>query len=152
MYVEKLKEYLVANGIQAELLSFDQSCHSVEEAASAVNASADDFIKSICLIDAENNLIVAIVKGDHRVSTDLVAAAMNTKKARMAKPAEVLERTGYPCGGTPPVGFPANFLIDTDVLERETVYAGGGDENSLLRLSTKELVKANEGRIVRIRR
>lgn len=152
IYEEKVKEYLRANSIQAEQLNFNESCHSVEEAAKAVNASVADFIKSICLIDSEDSLIVAIVKGEDRVSTGRVATTMNITKPRMATPQEILERTGYPCGGTPPIGFQATFLIDTKVMERETIYAGGGSENSLLRISTKDLLKANKGQIVKIRR
>lgn len=151
-YSEKLKEYLITNSIQAEVVDFNQSCRSVEEAAEAVGAPVADFIKSICLIDSTGNLIVAIVKGEHRVDAGLVASAMNIRKPRMATPEEILERTGYPCGGTPPVGFLATFLVDSDVMERETVYAGGGGENSLLRISTGDLVRANNGRITKIRR
>lgn len=152
VYEEKLREYLRARGIQAEQLNFNESCHSVEEAAKAVNASAVDFVKSICLVDSEGGLIVAVVKGEDKVHTGLVAAAVNVRKPRMATPEEILERTGYPCGGTPPLGFHATFLVDTKVVEREMVYAGGGSENSLLRISTKGLLEANKGRVVKVRR
>ena len=60
-YEEKLKTYLKEHQIQAEHLSFNQSCHSVAEAAVVVGALAEDFVKSICMIDLEGNFIVAIV-------------------------------------------------------------------------------------------
>jgi prolyl-tRNA editing enzyme YbaK/EbsC (Cys-tRNA(Pro) deacylase) len=37
-------------------------------------------------------------------------------------------------------------------MEKKAVYAGGGSENSLLRISIKELLEANKGQIVKIRR
>lgn len=151
-YEEKLKRYILENKIQAEHLSFTQSCHSVEEAAHTANADSDDFVKNICLVDGNERLIVAIVKGEDRVSTTNVAKALSIEKPRIATPEEILQKTGYPCGGTPSFGYSATFLIDQRVMEKEMVYSGGGSENSLVKIATKELEKANKGRVVKIRK
>ena len=152
-YEEKLKTYLKEHQIQAEHLSFNQSCHSVAEAAVVVGALAEDFVKSICMIDLEGNFIVAIVKGEDKASTTNVAKVLNIKeRPRTAKPDEMLEKTGYPYGGTPVCGYSAIFLIDERVMEKEIVYSGGGSETSLLKIPTQELVKANNGKIVKIRK
>jgi len=55
-YEEKIKEYLRKNAVAAEHLSFNQSCHNVEETARVVNAAADEFVKNICLIGPQNEL------------------------------------------------------------------------------------------------
>ncbi len=151
-YEQQLRAYIEEQQIQAEHLSFTQSCHSVEEAALAVNATVEDLIKSICLLDDENRLVVAIVKGEDRVSTSRVAKALELPAIRMATPDEILARTGYPCGGTPSFGYAATFLVDQKVMEREVVFAGGGSENSLVRIGTTEMVRVNQGKIARIRR
>jgi Cys-tRNA(Pro)/Cys-tRNA(Cys) deacylase len=151
-YEEKIKGVMRKNNIQAEHLSFKQSCHSVEEAANAANVSPEDFVKNICMIDSGEDLIVAIVQGEDRASTSRVATALNIERPRTANPDEILEKTGYPCGGTPSFGYGAKFLIDPKVMEKEIVYSGGGSQNSLVKISTKELQKANNGIIVRIRK
>lgn len=151
-YEQQLHTYLQEQQIQAEHLSFDQSCHSVAEAALAVNATPEDLVKNICLLDEEDRLIVAIVKGEDRVSTSRVASALERQSVRMATPDEILARTGYPCGGTPSFGYSATFLVDQKVMEREIVFTGGGSENSLVKIKTAELVRANQGKIVRIRK
>jgi len=151
-YEGKFRRFLAEHRVQAEVLSFQQSCHSVAEAAQAANAAPDDFIKSICMVDQQGNLVVAIVKGEDRVSLSQVAQALNIPTPRLATAEEMLERTGYPCGGTPPFGFAATFLIDPKVLEKETVYAGGGSENVLLRISPQEIRRVNGGRVVRVRK
>jgi len=151
-YEEKLKKFIQDNNIQAEHLSFEQSCHSVDDAAKAVNAKPEDFVKNICMVDSEGNLIVAIVKGEDRASTSRVGNALSIERPRIAKPDEILEKTGYPCGGTPSFSYQAKFLIDSRVMEKNVVYSGGGSENSLVKISTKELQKTNEGKIVRIRK
>ncbi len=151
-YEEKLKNYIKEHNINAEHLSFNQSCHSVEDAAKAVNASAEDFVKNICMIDAQGNLILAIVKGEDKVSINKVGTILNIERPRLATPEEILEKTGYHCGGTPSFGYSAIFLIDSKVIEKEIVYSGGGSENSLVKISTKELQRVNDGRVVNIRK
>jgi Cys-tRNA(Pro)/Cys-tRNA(Cys) deacylase len=151
-YEEKIKTYLQKNNIKGEHLSFSQSCHSVKDAAKTVNANVDDFVKNICMVDLNGNLIVAIVKGEDRASTSKVGKVLNIERPRTAVPDEILQRTGFPCGGTPSFGYSAKFLIDPRVMEKEVVFSGGGSEASLIKISTKELQKANNGEIVRVRK
>jgi len=150
-YEEKLKLFMQDHQIIGEHLHFEQSCHSVKEAAEAVNAEPSDLVKSICLIDASGSLIVAIVKGEDRVSIIDVAKALNIQPPKISTPAEILERTGYPCGGTPSFGYKAVFLIDERVMEKEVVYSGGGSENSLVKITPKEIQRSNRGTIAKIR-
>ena len=149
---QRLQSYLQLQHIQAEHLSLNQPCHSVAEAALAVNASPEELVKNICLLDNDGQLITAIVKGEDRVSVSRIAKTLQRDGLRLATPEEILTKTGYPCGGTPSFGYQAMFLIDPRVMEREVVYTGGGSETSLVKISTEELVRANQGSILRIRK
>ncbi len=151
-YEDKLKQYIAEHHILAEHLSFVQSCHSVAEAAQAARVTPQDFIKSICMLDETGRLVVAIVKGEDRASTGKTAQAAGVKSLRLATPDEMLLLTGYPCGGTPPFGFPAVFLMDERVFEKDVVYGGGGSENSLVRIAPDEMRKANGARIEKVRK
>ena len=151
-YEVKLKRYLAKHQIEAEHLSFQQSCHSVAEAALASGASAEDFVKSICMIDGQGRLIVAIVKGEDRASTSRVAKALAIERPRIATPEEILDKTGYLCGGTPSFGYPAIFLVDPRVMEKTIIYTGGGSQSSLTTITPQEMLRANQGRVVRVRR
>ena len=148
---QRLQAYLQEQHIQAEHLSFDRPCHSVAEAARAVDASPEELVKNICLLDSDGQLITAIVKGEDRVSVSRIAKALQKEGLRLATPEEILEKSGYPCGGTTSFGYQAMFLIDPKVMERELVFTGGGSETSLVKISTEELVRANQGTILRIR-
>ncbi|MED3395466.1 YbaK/EbsC family protein [Bacillus wiedmannii] len=125
-YDLKIKEYLNETKINAEHLILNESCHSVEEAAKAVNAYKEEFVKNICMMDQNGNLIVAIVKGEDRASTSRVSKALNIARPRLATENEVLEGTGYPAGGVPSFGYRAEFLIDPRVTELTYVFTGGG--------------------------
>lgn len=125
----KIKEYMREKGIIAQHMHFSQSCHSVGEAAQAANAKREDFVKNVCMLDAAGNVLVCIVKGEDRASREKVAALLNIPKPRLASAQEMLEKTGYPAGGTPSFGYNAIFLVDLRVLEKEFVLTGGGSEN-----------------------
>lgn len=150
-YERKLKDYIRENDIPAEHIHFDSSCHSVADAAKAASCSQDDLVKNICMI-ADGKLIVAIVKGEDRVSTSLVGSELGSSVPRIATPDEILSLSGYPCGGVPSFGYDAIFMIDSRVMEKEIVYTGGGSPNALVKISTIQLQKANKGRIARIRK
>ncbi|MBT4855654.1 hypothetical protein HOM50_01660 [bacterium] len=152
VYEQKLKQYLTDNNIEFEHLSFKQSCHSVADAANAADASTDDFVKNICMVDKDCNFIVAIVHGNDRASTSRVAKVLGIERPNTATPEQILERTGFPCGGTPSFGFDAIFLIDEKLQDRDVVYTGGGSENSLTKITIPELCKANLGKFVRVRK
>jgi Cys-tRNA(Pro)/Cys-tRNA(Cys) deacylase len=151
-YEEKLKRIIEESGIDAEYLSFDKYCRTVAEAARTVGAKPEDFVKSICMVDGDGGVIVAIVKGEDRASTSRVGKALGIERPRVASPDEVLDLTGFPVGGTPGFGFDAKFLLDPRVLEKERVYLGGGSECSLVRMSPHELVRVNGAWVVRVRK
>jgi prolyl-tRNA editing enzyme YbaK/EbsC (Cys-tRNA(Pro) deacylase) len=151
-YEEKLRNYIEQSNIEAEQLIFQESCHSVAEAALALGVPEDEIVKNICLIDVKDNLILVTVKGEDRVSTSRVAKVLNVDGVRVATEEEIRDKTGYLCGGVPSFGFEATYIIDPRVMEKEFVYTGGGSENALLKISTRDLQGASNGMVLRVRR
>ena len=139
-----LRAFLAGSGVSAEFLEFGGSVHSVADAAERAGAPHDSFVKTMALV-ADGSPAVAIIPGDRRLDMGKVAGILGAKGARMAKPSEVLEATGYPAGGVPPIfANPRRipFLIDRRVLERETVLGGGGDARTLLRIRPADILRA----------
>lgn len=152
-YEAKLKSLIVRSGWQIEHLSFDVSTHSVAEAAAVVNARPDDLVKNICMFTADDRLVVAIVKGEDRVSPGNLAESLGLEgKPRLATAEEILARTGYPMGGTPSFGFDGLFVMDERVFEKEIVFTGGGSPSALARATPQELQRANRGLTAYIRK
>jgi len=152
IFESRLKNYMQENAINAEHLVFEECCHSVEEAARASGTTPEVFVKNICLIDDKGSLIVAIVRGKDNVSSSRVGKVLECDTVRAATPDEILSKSGYPCGGVPSFGYEAKFLVDSKVIEMEMVYTGGGSTYSLTRMLPEDLIKANRGMVVRIRR
>lgn len=150
-HAARLRAWLAERAVDAEHLVFALSTHSVAEAAAAASAREEEFVKTILML-AGDELVAAIVKGEDRASTSRVAKLLGAPTVRLATAEEMLARTGYPAGGTPPFGFDARFLVDERVLDREVVYAGGGSDRALVRVAPAEMLRANGGRIVRVRK
>ena len=144
LYEERLLGVITRLGLKIEQRIFQQSCHSVADAAKAVGAVREDFVKNICLLAEDGRLIVAIIKGENRVSLKKVAHAIGEdNRLRLASPEEILNRTGYPCGGTPPFGFEALFIMDERVFEKDSLYTGGGSQRALIKGTAQEFQRAN---------
>ena len=152
VYEDKLRRTMREREIPAELLVFSQSCHSVAEAAKAAGVTHADFVKNVCMVSDDGTLIVAIVNGEDWASTSRVAKLLNAESVRIASPEEILERTGYPCGGTPSFGYEACFFVDDKVPVMAVAYTGGGSERALVRIDPHDLIAANGAQVSRIRR
>ncbi|MDP5275548.1 aminoacyl-tRNA deacylase [Chengkuizengella axinellae] len=152
-YDIKISDYLKENKINADHLLVKKNCHSVSDAAAAVNEKVDEFVKNVCMVDDTDRLIVAIVKGEDRASTSRVYKVLNLDhRPKLASEEEVFRRTGFPVGGVPSFGFNALFLVDLKVLEKDYIYTGGGSTQSLIKIETGELLKVNSGKVFRIRK
>lgn len=161
-YEKQLIDFISSHQIKAKHISFPTSCHTVEEAAKAANTTPEHLVKNICLLDEDARLVVAIVKGEDRVSRKRVGkflASIGSHPSdhlpRIATAEEILEKAGYPCGGVPSFGFSALFLIDPKVMAEATIYTGGGSEYSLVKITPAELLRFHEendsGQVVRVR-
>lgn len=150
-HAARLRAWLDAQKVDAEHLVFAASTHSVAEAAAAARAPEGAFVKTILMV-ADDALVAAVVKGEDRASTSRVAKLVGASAARLATPDEMLARTGYPAGGTPPFGFDARFFVDERVMERAVVYAGGGSDRALVRVAPRELLRANGGSTCHVRK
>ncbi len=150
-YESKLKDALRHLSVQAEHRHFEQSCHSVAEAAAAVGADASDFVKNVGLSDPSGNVVICIVKGEDRVDKDAAARIVGVDKLKTATPELMLEKTGYPVGGTPSFGYAATFLVDERVMEKPYVWTGGGSSHALVKITPSDLLQANGARVCRIR-
>ena len=65
-HAQRLRDWLEHHGVDAEMLSFDASVHSVEEAVAASGHPVERFTKSIVMVDSDGQPIVAVVPAHSR--------------------------------------------------------------------------------------
>jgi Cys-tRNA(Pro) deacylase len=140
----RLRDHLERHGIQATLIEPSIPTPTVLDAARALGVEAADIIKSVAFESKDGNVVLIVAPGDRRIDTGKVAQLVGLEKLKMASPARVLEVTGYPAGGVPPVGHPTGLrvVMHASLLEREVLIGGGGSERLLLRIAPAEVVRA----------
>jgi len=139
-YGEQLEAHLSSLHLWYRFIEFDEPVKTVEQAAKKVQA--EKIAKSIVMIDSNGSPLLAVVAAKDLVSHKKLKEILNVKDVRMAKAEEVLEHSGYPVGGVPPINKIKRVFLDQGVLSDETVIVGGGDINKLVELRTKEIVAA----------
>ncbi len=134
--------------LDAEIVTPGVPMPTVPLAATAIGCGNDQIIKTVVFSTPDGRAVIAIANGTGRISRHRLAEAAGVEKLRLADPAFVLERTGYPAGGVSPVAIrdpDAMLIIDPAVLRQDVVFGGAGTEDDLLRLSTADLVRVTGG-------
>lgn len=118
-------------GIDLDIVVFDESTHTAQEAALAVGGELGQIVKSLVFVapaDAGPEPIVCLVSGQNRVDVARLAAVTGEPELRRATAREANELTGFVIGGIPPIGFdrPVRVIMDPDLGRYETVWAAAG--------------------------
>jgi prolyl-tRNA editing enzyme YbaK/EbsC (Cys-tRNA(Pro) deacylase) len=131
-----------------EVLEFEESTRTSQDAAAAVGCTVAEIAKSLIFKSAEGRAVLVIASGVNRVDEKKVAALLGQKIGR-ADADFVRDRTGYAIGGVPPVGHASTpiVLIDTDLMQFSHVWAAAGTPNAVFRLTPDDLVGLTQGRV-----
>lgn len=141
-----LQAFLDNHQIDAQIVFPGAPTPTVPAAARALGVEVDQIVKSVIfLVDDRPFLVYGC--GVRRVDPRKLAERLNVnrKKVRLADADQVLEITGYAVGTVPPVGLktPMPAFMDPAIQRYETVYAGGGGMDALLRISSAELLRVS---------
>ena len=118
-------------GIDLDIVAFDESTHTAQEAALAVGGELGQIVKSLVFLapsDEGPQPIVCLVSGQNRVDVARLAAVTGEPEIRRATAREAHELTGVVIGGIPPIGFdrPVRVVMDPDLGRYKTVWAAAG--------------------------
>lgn len=153
-YSQKIKDWLHKNNVEAELLKFEKSVHSVEEAVAVSGYPIEKITKSIVMITAADNVVIALVPAEFRASTERVRKFLKLEqRPRIANMEDIERLTGQKAGGNSPFNLPkAIILMDPKLLEKDWVLTGGGDDRHLVKISLEELKRVVPFREARVRK
>lgn len=148
---DDLRDFLEAKAIPAEILHLPVPTPTVETAAQAVGARVQQIVKSILFL-VDDKPVLTITCGtayvERRALADLYG--VGKKRVKLASAEEVLKLTGYEVGAMPPFGHRQvlHSLLDRRVLEHTEVYAGGGAENALMRISPQDILHFSQALVM----
>lgn len=130
--VRRVLDAAERKGVTLEVVAFDESTHTAQEAAAAVGADLGQIVKSLVFVaphaeDAQEP-IVCLVSGRNRVDVARLAAVTSEPEIRRATAREAYDLTGFSIGGIPPIGFERalRVIMDPDLGRYPTVWAAAG--------------------------
>lgn len=136
---KRVSTYLKEKGIEARVVTLDESTRTSQLAADALGCTVAEIAKSI-VFKAVNGAVVVVISGDRRVDAKKVSAHLGLKVGN-ADADSVKVLTGYPIGGVPP--FPhdsgVKVLLDGSLNRFERVWAAAGTPNSVMNLAVEQL-------------
>ncbi|MBN2303250.1 MAG: EthD family reductase, partial [Anaerolineae bacterium] len=147
---DNLQAYLDSHDVPAEIIYPGQPTPTVEKAAEALGVEPDQIVKSVLFL-VDNKPFLVFACGTRRVDFQKLADRLNVskKKVKLAAPEQVLDLTGFAVGTVPPLGLktPMPAYLDPSVQAHEVIYAGGGGDNAMLKITSADLLKISDAEI-----
>ena len=139
--MSNLSDFIREVRVDAEVIPLGVGTATVERAAEALGVTADRIIKSLLFRAKDGECVLVIAAGTARVDPKKLAAVTGVDRWRLAKPDVVQAVTGYPAGGTPPIGHATKLrvLMDAKAAALDVVYGGGGALNCMLRVRVADI-------------
>jgi prolyl-tRNA editing enzyme YbaK/EbsC (Cys-tRNA(Pro) deacylase) len=116
-------------------------------AADQLGVDVGAIANSLIFATADDEAVLVLTSGAHRVDPAKVAVLLGTSRVRRADPDLVRAATGQPIGGVAPVAHPTPLrtLVDLALRGYQQVWAAGGIPHAVFPTSFDELVALTRG-------
>ncbi len=142
---------LEAAGVETEIIIFEDSTATSQEAADCLGVPVGAIAKSLCFMVVGEPILV-IASGDTRIDDRKLGQefGVSRKKVKIATADQVQAATGFAPGGVAPVGHTSQLtiLVDQALGRFDTVYAAAGTPHAVFEIAFKELVRVTKARVV----
>lgn len=144
MSLVKAREYLQKYGLENEIMEFEVSSATVEEAAKAINCREEEIAKTLSFIVADQPILI-VVAGNAKIDNSKFKVEFQTK-AKMIPFENVEKLIGHAVGGVCPFGINENVevYLDNSLKPYEIIYSACGSSNSAVKLTVYELQKISK--------
>ena len=105
---------------------------TIEEVSDFLGAEPKRFLKSLLYV-AGDDVVMAVVRGDHEVHETKLARALGVGEVFLAGPADVEKATGAPVGFAGPVGFGGKLVVDRDAASVTDGITGANEADQHLK-------------------
>lgn len=141
-FAERLREL----DVPPEIVEFNSEVPTAASAADQLDCPLGAIANSLVFIADEQPLLI-IASGAHRVDTRHVGDVLGAREIRRASPTFVREATGQPVGGVGPVGHPQPLrtVVDRWLSNYDRVWAGAGDKHTMFATDFATLLRVTDG-------
>ena len=148
---QRVADAAAALGLTMDIVTFNPSTRTAEEAAAAIGCAVGQIVKSLVFTVGERP-VIALVSGANQLDTRKLAAlyGVGRKQVARADADTVRAVTGYAIGGVPPFGHAqaADVFIDQDFGQYAIIWAAAGTPNTVFAIAPDDLRRATGGREV----
>ena len=140
-------------GIPFLVLAQSHKARNVEEAAAERGVALQQVVKTLLVRRPDRRHLIALVRGDQRLSLKKLARLVDVKSLEMAPEADVPRITGYEIGAVAPLGLRRSdvpIFVDHHILEEARVSISAGRHDTGLELATEDLIRAVSGQVADI--
>ncbi|WEG12933.1 YbaK/EbsC family protein [Pullulanibacillus sp. KACC 23026] len=140
MSLESVKAHFQKWNRENDIMEFDSSSATVEEAAATIGVEPERIAKTLSFRGSDDLAVLVVAAGDAKIDNKKFRHFFGMK-ARMLSPEEVLEQTGHAIGGVCPFGLAHDLDVYLDVsLKRfHTVFPACGSRHSAIELNLDDL-------------
>ena len=145
--VDRVQEHLRSAGIKVEVRWLSDSARTAAEAASALGVEVGQIASSIIFALPDQEPLLVVTSGRHRVDTHLVADLLGVERLHRADADFVRAATGFAIGGVSPVAHarPITTLVDQALADYEQVWAAAGHPHAVFPTTFAQLVTLTAG-------
>jgi prolyl-tRNA editing enzyme YbaK/EbsC (Cys-tRNA(Pro) deacylase) len=138
---------LSSAGVPGRVQTLPDAAPTAAAAAALLGVDVGAIANSLVFATAEEQPLLVLTSGAHRVDTRKVAALVGTARLARATPEFVYAATGQRIGGVAPVGHPRPLrtLVDTALADYPEVWAAGGIPHAVFPTTFDELLHLTDG-------
>ncbi len=149
--LDRARKHLEKFGLNLVPREHEKTTKTSIEAAEALNVALGQIAKSI-LFRSGGRYGLFVAAGDIKICDKKVKNLLGGGRAKIARPEEVEEITGYQVGGVCPFDIDSSvpIYLDQSMQRFDVVYTSAGTPHSLLPISFEQLQKVTGGETVDI--
>lgn len=145
----RVRDAAAKRGVTIEVVTFEESTHTAQEAADAIGVDLGQIVKSLVFMapldpaidDGAMEPVIALVRGTDRVDIAKLASVSARPRMRRATATEASAATGYSIGGIPPFGHLQRVAVvmDPALDGYEEVWAAAGTATAVFAIAPSTL-------------
>jgi prolyl-tRNA editing enzyme YbaK/EbsC (Cys-tRNA(Pro) deacylase) len=140
--VKRVAAAMAELSIAGPITVLGDTARTAQDAANALSIEVGQIASSLIFQTPEDEVLLIITSGRHRVDTDRVARTLGYSELGRVDATFVKEFSGFSIGGVSPIGWvnkPDITLIDKALGDYEVVWAAAGHPHGVFPTSFAEL-------------
>jgi Cys-tRNA(Pro) deacylase len=152
---QKVADAAQALGLAVEIVEFEQTTRSAQEAADAIGCEVAQIVKSLCFV-VNGRSTICLVSGINQLDERKLATLVGVgrKQVKRADADTVKATTGFSIGGVPPFGHITEMpiYIDEDLMQFAVVWAAAGTPFAVFAITPDNLGANGKSKVVDLKR